>query len=80
MSDEHATLKAGSELELAAKELFEAAMRYWEAFRRETGGAAVVWLTDDEGRMVMLTRGEYRNTLMQNIEQLPRDTHRGFGS
>lgn len=75
-----AALKAEPELETSARELLEAAMRYWEAFRKETGGAAVVWLADADGRMVMLTRGEYRDTLMRNIDALPRDVHRGFGS
>ena len=50
--------------------LLQAAMDYWHEFRRVTGGAAVVWVKDTDGRMVVLTRGEYRHQLMNNIEQL----------
>lgn len=51
-------------LEEAATRLLDAAMAYWEEYRRVTGGAAVVWVDDTDGRMVILTRAEYRATLM----------------
>ena len=62
------------ELHAAAQELLDAAMRYWEVYRRVTGGAAVVWVKDTDGRMVVLTRGEYQAQLMHNIDRLRRDT------
>jgi hypothetical protein len=57
----------------AAEALMEAAMRYWREYRRVTGGAAVVWIKDEDGRMVVLTRGEYHQTLMRNIDVLQSD-------
>jgi len=60
----------------AANDLLTAAMTYWAAYRRVTGGAAVVWLKDSDGRMVVLTRGEYKDVLMQNINKLGHDVRR----
>ena len=57
----------------AAQRLLDAAMEYWEVYKQATGGAAVVWLKDTDGRMVVLTRGEYRDTLMHNIDRLLRE-------
>ena len=57
----------------AAEALMEAAMRYWREYRRVTGGAAVVWVKDTDGRMVILTRGEYQGELMRNIDALQND-------
>jgi len=51
--------------------LLEAAMEYWEEYRKVSGPGAVVWLRDEDGRLVLLTRGEYTSTLMQNIERMP---------
>lgn len=62
----------------AAERLLDAAMGYWKAYREATGGAAVVWVTDTDGRMVILTRGEYRATLMQNIDILKRHEERVY--
>lgn len=60
-------------LEDAARRLLDAAMDYWTVYRRATGGAAVVWVKDSDGRMVILTRGEYQNTLLRNIDALHDD-------
>lgn len=60
----------------AANDLLTAAMTYWAAYRRVTGGAAVVWLKDSDDRMVVLTRGEYKDVLMQNITKLGHDVRR----
>ncbi len=57
-------------LKKAAQDLMDAAMNYWKEYSRVTGGAAVVWVKDDDGRMVVLTRGEYRHTIMQNIDRI----------
>ena len=53
-----------------AARLLEAAMDYWEAYKKATGGAAVVWVKDTDGRMVILTRGEYQEQLFENIDRL----------
>lgn len=58
----------------AAQALLDAAMRYWKEYRRATGGAAVVWVKDTDGRMVILTRGEYQKQLMHNIDRMLRDS------
>ena len=70
-----------SKLGAAARALLDAAMAYWEAYAAATGGAAVVWLTDTDGRMVLLTRGEYRDALMRNVDSLRREQGpvRSFG-
>ena len=65
-SDKHSTLK------VAGQALLDAAMDYFYEYRRATGGAAVVWIKDTDGRMVILTRGEYGDTLMRNIDILKR--------
>lgn len=69
-------LQTASDTELyeAAQVLLDAAMDYWEVYRRVIGGAAVVWVKDTDGRMVVLTRGEYQAELMRNIDRLYRDS------
>jgi len=61
-------------LHQAADALLSAAMAYWQEYRRVTGGAAVIWVSDTDGRLVILTRGEYRETLFRNIDALKQDT------
>jgi protein involved in temperature-dependent protein secretion len=60
------------ELQEAATNLLTAAMDYWKVYKKKTGGAAVVWVKDTDGRTVILTRGEYMKTLMANVHSLPR--------
>lgn len=67
------TSDKNAELRAAAQKVLDAAMEYFYAYRRATGGAAVVWIKDTDGRMVILTRGEYSDTLMRNIDLLKRD-------
>lgn len=57
----------------AAQELLNAAMNYWEQNRKSGLRGAVVWVQDSDGRLVILTRGEYRQTLMENIDCLHRE-------
>lgn len=59
------------DLQKSADKLMDAAYEYWEMCHR-TGllQGAVVFLTDAEGHMVIFTRGEYRKTLMENIDKL----------
>lgn len=61
-----------------ADALLIAAMEYWDEYHRKGLSGAVVWVRDTEGRMVVLTRGEYRDQLMQNIENLHREEERLF--
>lgn len=47
--------------------LLEAAQDYWQACYDSGGTGAVKYLTDEHGRMVVFTRGEYRYELFKNI-------------
>lgn len=78
MSETNLPTAVDPKLKVAADRLLEAAMAYWVEYKRVTGGSAVVWLTDSDGRMVVLTRGEYRRELMRNIETLRQDPVRSF--
>ena len=69
-------LQASGELKKAAQKLLDAAMNYWEVYAKETGGAAVVWVSDSDDRLVILTRGEYRDTLLSNVHRLPQEHER----
>ncbi len=65
----------GDALKEAAQRLLEEAARYWEVYQRERSRAAVVWLQDEEGRVLIFTRGEYREQLMAEVTKLGVPTH-----
>jgi hypothetical protein len=50
--------------------LIDVAYEYWREAQKVGVGGAVVWLQDGDGKMVLFTRGEYRSTLLSNIERL----------
>ena len=62
------TISKDSELYKAGQELINAASNYWKEYQKEIGGAAVVWLSDESGHLIVFTREEYRNTIMHNIQ------------
>jgi len=77
MSDEAREIITGVDvnkieaLRKPAKRLLEAAYEYWKAYQElHLPTSAVVWLKDSKGGLVIFTRGEYKNQLMENI-----DTH-----
>lgn len=71
---------AEAALKAAADKLLAAAMDYWKVFQKANPpGGAVVWVEDDDGRLVILTRGEYRTRLMANVDSLGTPT-RAFDS
>lgn len=70
MPETNLPTKATEELGLAGQRLLEAATAYWLAHRRATGGADVVWLSDTNERLVVIARGEYRATLIENFRHL----------
>lgn len=86
MSEE--ILSTGTEIEGDLREkgkaLLLAAGAYFDAFRAAGLRGAVVWLQSYDGDLVILTRGEYRETLMHNIPMLYTETEpfepRAFGS
>ena len=59
-----------AELRMVGEDLLEAARRYWEAAHRHGVSGAVIWLQGMDGRLVIVTRGEYKETLMRNIDHL----------
>ena len=67
--------QVGRETELGRRgqALIDAAADYWEQYQKECGCGSVVWLKASNGSMVVMTMGEYRDTLMRNIDDLWRD-------
>ena len=57
-----------NELKEIGQRLLDVALEYHEAANRAGVSGAVIWLTGSDGEMVIITRGEYRDTLMRNIE------------
>jgi hypothetical protein len=66
-------IEEGSELQTLAAALLEAAAAYRNACSRHSFGGAVQWLDASDGFTVICTRGEYRRTLMENIERLHKE-------
>lgn len=58
------------DLDREAKKFLVAGKRYWEFMQRFGIGGAVTWVKDIEGFGCVFTRGEYEETLMQNIHRL----------
>lgn len=61
-------------VEEAAKKLIKAAAEYWEVYQRYCSSSAVVWLQDDDGKLLVFTRGEYENTLKSFVRENLSDT------
>jgi hypothetical protein len=55
----------------AGQKLLDAAQEFWEACHVEGQGGAVQWLQGTRGELIIYTRGEYLQTLMANIHELP---------
>lgn len=54
----------------AGQKLLDAAHEFFRACHEEGQRAAVQWLRGSDGELVIFTRGEYRETLMANIDKL----------
>ena len=52
------------------QELVDAAQAYWDEYHRQGLKGAVVWLQDEDGRLVVFTRGEYAEYLKTAVNQL----------
>lgn len=59
-----------AELVAKGQALLDAAYDYWQAMQRAGKGGALFWLDDSSGRTVIFTRGEYRPTLLYNVDQI----------
>lgn len=55
----------------AAQKLLDAAHEFWKACHAEGQYGAVQWLVGTTGELLIFTRGEYRQQLMDNIYTLP---------
>jgi hypothetical protein len=55
----------------AAIRLLESAQAFWEACAIEGQYGAVQWLEDCDGRLLIYTRGEYRQELMSQVCKMP---------
>lgn len=64
----------------AAARLLDAAADYWRAYRSAGFDGAVVWVASDDGKLVVLTRGEYRQTIMANVDRLNFDMEDGVAA
>ena len=70
---------AGTPLDRLGRELLTAALAYREELSKHEALSAVVWATYASGELVVVTRGEYRDLLMENVEEIgrePRPVHR----
>ena len=63
-----------AELREKGQALIHAARSFWEVHHRIGGPRAVVWLTSDDGSLVVFTRDEYRSQILNNITPLTEET------
>lgn len=61
------------------QKLLDAAHDFFNACRSEGQSGAVQWLTGTNGELIIFTRGEYRHTLMSNIDKLSGQVEHFFG-
>jgi hypothetical protein len=66
-----------ADLDKVGQKLLDVSHEYWEAAHKAGIDGAVIWLQGDDGRLVIVTRGEYRDHLMKGIERI--GTPRHFG-
>lgn len=66
------------ELQKEAALFIAAGYRYWEAAHRAGIGGAVIWVEDTDKGFVLFSRGEYKDTILRNIEPQGKTTY--FGS
>lgn len=59
-----------ADLEMAARKFAEAGHAYFEACCKAGMSGAVIWLLSTDGSLVLFTRGEYRDVLMRNIQEI----------
>lgn len=59
-----------SKRKAAGAKLLAAAQDFWQACHDEGQYGAVQWLEDSDGKLLIYTRAEYRENLMQNIHKI----------
>lgn len=55
----------------AGQKLLDAAHEFWQACRDEGQYGAIQWLEGSNGELVLFTRGEYRQHLLNNVHSIP---------
>ena len=63
-------IKRDSKRHETAEKLLETAMEFWIACNDEGQYGAVQWLIGETGELIIYTRGEYKDRLMENIDKL----------
>ena len=57
-----------SDVQECGQRLLETALEYWEVTNKNRISGAVILLKGSDGELVIVTRGEYREQLLRNIE------------
>ncbi len=55
------------------KTLTKAAYDYWEEYNKLVGSSAIVWLQNEDGNLILFTRGEYREQIMREVDRINLD-------
>lgn len=71
------TTGAFEQLKKCGEDLLNTALEYHRLANINGISGAVIWLTGVDGEMVIVTRGEYKETLLRNIEY--RGPSKSFG-
>ena len=71
---EQDVLAEKSELYAAGQAALDAMHEFWRIKERMGCGAAVCWLQDTDGRLLVFTRGEYKQQIMDVIDENNQDT------
>lgn len=56
------------ELAQGAQRLLDECQLYYDLMRKRNLAGGCIWLTGQDGQLVVFTRGEYRQILLRNIE------------
>ena len=67
-----------AELLESAQNLLNAAYAYWKAYQKKLGASAVIYLEDNDGHLVVFTRGEYKDWIMDAVSEIHRDPEARF--
>ena len=59
-----------TELAKVGEKFLAAGLEYWEAAHKAGIGGAVMWLTSENDAMVIYTRGEYREQILQTVGRM----------
>lgn len=57
----------GSERYKTAERLLEAAHDFWKACNKEGQPGAIQWLNGSNGELIIFTRFEYKDQILQNV-------------